>query len=274
MNPALAYLDAAQAILERIRTTQMDALDQAAEICAETIAGRGLVHLFGTGHSRIMIEEMFPRHGSFPGFHPIVELSLTFHNPVVGANGQRQAMYLEHVEGFGKTILRNFVLRPPDSFIVFSNSGVNEVVVEVAMEAKKLGLPTVAVVSMEHCLAAAPKHSSGQRLPDVADVTIDNGTPGGDAMVKIDGLEDPVGPGSTIGGAAVVNALKCLIAERLTQKGKPPIVLTSSYFIGSTASQERFDVCYDDYRDRVRRVYGTETPAEAGANGSAETKGT
>ena len=277
MNPALAYLDAAQAILHRIRDTQLDALEQAAEVCAETIAERGLVHLFGTGHSRIMIEEMFPRHGSFPGFHPIVELSLTFHNPVVGANGQRQAMYLEHVEGFGRTILRNFVLGPPDSFIVFSNSGVNEVVVEVAIEAKKRGLPTIAVVSMAHCLAAAPKHSSGQRLPDVADLTIDNGTPGGDAMVKIDGFEDPVGPGSTIGGAAVVNALKCLIAERLTQKGKPPIVLTSSYFIGSAASQERFDVCYDDYRDRVRRVYGadgTGASAEAGANGSAETKGT
>ena len=99
MNPALAYLDAAQAILRRIRDTQMDALTQAADVCAETIAGRGLVHLFGTGHSRIMIEEMFPRHGSFPGFHPIVELSLTFHNPVVGANGQRQAMYLRARRG-------------------------------------------------------------------------------------------------------------------------------------------------------------------------------
>lgn len=273
MNPALAYLDAAQAILRRIRDTQMEALTRAADVCAETIAERGLVHLFGTGHSRIMIEEMFPRHGSFPGFHPIVELSLTFHNPVVGANGQRQAMYLEHVEGFGKTILRNFVLRPPDSFIVFSNSGVNEVVVEVALEAKRLGLPAIAVVSMEHCLAAVPTHSSGLRLPDIADVTIDNGTPGGDAMVEVEGLGDPVGPGSTIGGAAVVNALKCLVAERLTRRGKPPIVLTSSYFIGADASRERFEVCYDDYRERVRRVYGADAEGtEGAAPGAAQTE--
>lgn len=255
-GPALAYLEAAEGMLRHIRETQMEALAAAAEICAETIAKRGLVHLFGTGHSRILVEEIFPRHGSFPGFHPIVELSLTFHNPVVGANGQRQAMYLEHVEGLGEVILRNFVLAPPDSFIVFSNSGVNEVVVEVALEAKKRGLPVVCVVSRAHCAASEPRHSSGKRLPDVADVTIDNGSPGGDAMVEIEGLSDPVGPGSTVGGAAVVNALKCLVADRLTRRGVPPIVLTSSYFIGREASQERFDACYDDYRARMVRALG------------------
>ena len=256
MNPAFAYLDAAQQILEKIRTTQMDALEEAADLCAHSIGNEGLVHLFGSGHSRIPIEEMFPRHGSFPGFHPMVELSLTFHNQVVGSNGQRQAMYLEHVEGLGKVILRNFVIEAPDCFMIFSNSGVNEVICEVALEARKMGRPVIGVVSMEHCLAAAPKHSSGKRLPDIADVTIDNGTPGGDAMVSIDGLEDPVGPGSTIGGAAVVNALKCLIADRLTKMGKPPIVLSSSYFLGSEASKERFDVCYDDYRRRMKQVFG------------------
>jgi len=255
-NAALAYLNAAQGILDRIRTTQMDALERAAAICTASIAGDGLVHLFGTGHSRMFIEEMFPRHGSFPGFHPIVELSLTYHNQIVGANGQRQAMFLEHVEGLGKTIMRNFVFSAPDSFIVFSNSGVNEVVVEVALEAKARQLPVIAVVSVEHCLASAPKHSSGKRLTDVADVTLDNCVPAGDALVRVAGLADPVGPGSTIGAAALTNALKCLIADRLTQLGKPPIVLTSAYFIGAEASKKQFDACYDDYRARVKRVYG------------------
>jgi uncharacterized phosphosugar-binding protein len=199
---------------------------------------------------------MFPRHGSFPGFHPMVELSLTFHNQVVGSNGQRQAMYLEHVEGLGRVILRNFVIEPPDSMIIFSNSGVNEVVVEMAIEDKQLDLPVICVVSKAHCEYSAAKHSSGKKLLDVADVVLDNGAPGGDAMVTIEGLADPVGPGSTIGGAAVVNALKCLIADRLTKMGKPPIVLSSGFFIGSEASNERFDVCYDDYRRRVKRVFG------------------
>src|SRR5512138_2207703 len=183
-NVSLDYITQAKAILGRIESTQLDAIEKAAEVCAQTIAGDGLVHLFGTGHSRIFVEEMFPRHGSFPGFHSIVELSLTYHNQVVGANGQRQAMFLEHVEGLGKVIMRNFVFSAPDSFIVFSNSGVNEVVVEVALEAKARQLPVIAVVSVEHCLASAPKHSSGKRLTDVADVTLDNCVPAGDALVR------------------------------------------------------------------------------------------
>ena len=255
-NSAFEYMRQASAILERIQSTQMDNIEKAAEICSQTIAGNGLVHLFGTGHSRIFVEEMFPRHGSFPGFHPIVELSLTFHNMVVGPNGQRQAMFLEHIEGFGQIILRNFVLAKPDCFLLFSNSGVNQVVIDVALEVKKMGLPVIAVVSVEHCTASKALHSSGKKLIDIADITIDNCTPGGDAMVQIPGLADKVGPGSTIGAAAVTNAVKCSIAEKLTNLGKPPIVLTSSYFIGSEASKKRFDACYDDYRDRVQIVYG------------------
>jgi uncharacterized phosphosugar-binding protein len=256
MNAALSYLDAAQAILDRIRATQLQVVDQAAEICANSIAGGGLVHLFGTGHSRMMIEELFPRHGSFPGFHSIVELSLTYHNQVVGANGQRQAMFLEHVEGLGKVIMRNFVFAAPDSFIVFSNSGVNEVVVEVALEARQRRLPLIVVVSLEHCRASTPRHSSGQRLIDLADVVIDNCTPAGDAMVRVEGLADPVGPGSTVGAATVTNMLKCLVADKLTRRGQPPKVLTSSYFIGLDASRQRFEETYDDYRARMRLAYG------------------
>ena len=253
---ALNYLTQARAILDRIETTQMDNIERAAERCAQTIAGDGLVHLFGTGHSRIFVEEMFPRHGSFPGFHPIVELSLTFHNLVVGSNGQRQAMFLEHVEGFGQVILRNFVFSPPDCFLIYSNSGINEVVVDVALEARRLGMPVIAVVSVDHCNASQPNHSSGKKLTDIADIIIDNCTPAGDALVRVPDLDDPVGPGSTIGAAAVTNALKCRIAEKLTALGKPPIVLTSAVFIGRDASKRRFDECYDDYRARVQKVYG------------------
>jgi uncharacterized phosphosugar-binding protein len=256
MNPALAYLDAAEAIVQRVRATQLDAIARAADICSRAIAGGGLVHLFGTGHSRMFLEEMFPRHGSFPGFHGIVELSLTYHNQVVGANGQRQAMFLEHVEGLGRAIMRNFVFAPPDAFLIYSNSGVNEVVIEVAQEAKAQGMPLIVVVSLDHCLASSPKHSSGLRLPDLADVVVDNCTPAGDALVRVEGLADPVGPGSTIGCTAVTNALKCLVAERLTALGQPPLVLTSAYFIGSEASKRQFDATYDDYRARIKRVYG------------------
>jgi uncharacterized phosphosugar-binding protein len=254
-GPALAYLDAAQTILEKIRATQLEPIGQAAAICAGSIAAGGLVHLFGTGHSRIPVEEIFPRHGSFPGFHPIVELSLTYHTQVVGANGQRQAMFLERVEGFGEVILRNFVFGPHDSFMIFSNGGVNEVVIDVALGARRRGMPVIAMVSREHCAASAARHSSGQRLPDIADVTIDNCSPVGDALVRIEGLDNPVGPTSTVGYALVVNMLKCLVAAELTRHGQPPLVLTSGALIGGKASAELFDRTYDDYRARVAQVY-------------------
>jgi uncharacterized phosphosugar-binding protein len=254
-SPALAFLDGAQTILDKIRSTQIGAIEQAAQICSDSIANGGLVHLFGTGHSRIPVEEIFPRHGSFPGFHPIVELSLTHHTQVVGANGQRQAMFIEKIEGLGEVILRNFIFGPHDSMIIFSNSGVNGVVIDVALGAKARGLPLISVVSIAHCEASKSRHSSGKRLVDLSDVVIDNCSPAGDAMVHVEGLEYPVGPGSSIGYVAIVNALKCLVADQLTKRGQPPLVLTSGVLIGSEASADLFDKTYDDYRARVAQVY-------------------
>jgi uncharacterized phosphosugar-binding protein len=177
-------------------------------------------------------------------------------------------MFLEQLEGFGRVILRNFVFAPEDSFIVFSNSGVNGVVVDVALEARRRGLPVIAVVSLDHCRASAARHSSGRKLPDVADVTIDNCTPAGDAMVPVQGLDYPLGPGSTVGYAAVVNALKCLVGAELTRRGQPPLVLTSAILAGP-ASADLFERTYDDYRARVARVYGAPSPAPpAGAAGA------
>src|SRR6266536_548402 len=121
------WIDAGIALLEKIRDTQADAIERASQVCAEAIAADGLVHLFGTGHSRIPVEEMFPRYGSYPGFNPIVELSLTFHTQVVGANGQRQAMAIERVEGLAASILANFELRRSDAMIVFSVGGTTAV---------------------------------------------------------------------------------------------------------------------------------------------------
>lgn len=248
------YLSEAAHIIERIEATQLEVIDRAAEICARSIASGGLVHAFGTGHSRIPVEELFPRHGSFPGFHPIIELSLTNHTQIVGANGQRQAMWIEKQEGFGEIILRNFSFGPDDAMLIFSNSGVNAVVVDVALGARKRGMRVIAVLSFDHANRSRAKHSSGRKLSEIADVAIDNCVPAGDAMVAVEGLEDPVGPGSTIGFAAIANALKTQTAENLAALGTPPLVLSSSVLIGD-ASAQRFDDCYDEQSRRVSRLY-------------------
>jgi uncharacterized phosphosugar-binding protein len=253
-SPPTAYLHAARAILDRVESTQLDAIQECARRCGAAILRGGLVHMFGTGHSRMALEEMFPRYGSFPGFHTIVELSVTFHNQVVGANGQRQAMLIERTEGLGPAILRNFEFGPDDLMWVVSTSGTGALVVDVALEAKRLGMPVFALVSVEHSRVCEPGHSSGKKLTDVADLVLDNCAVPGDAMVSIEGLRYPVGPGSTIGNTAIINAVKCEVARLLTEGGQPPYVLTHGHFIGAEASKEVFDLAYDDYRRRVRRL--------------------
>ena len=153
---ATGFLPAASELLERLADTQEDALEAAAGLCAEAIGAGGLVHVFGTGHSRIAAEELFPRYGSYPGFHPLVELSMTFHTQVVGANGQRQAMFIERVEGLAEAILSNFELHPPDVMIVFSAGGTTAVPIEMAMGARTRGLPVVAVTAVEASRRAGP----------------------------------------------------------------------------------------------------------------------
>ena len=131
MTLTQTYINKCRAIIEKIEAQQKE-ISQAAQWFAETILAGRMVHVFGSGHSRIMVEEMWPRYGSFPGFNPIVELSLTYHNNVVGANGQRQAMYLENVPGLADRILRNFGLDKRDTALVVSSGGCNIVPIEMA----------------------------------------------------------------------------------------------------------------------------------------------
>jgi uncharacterized phosphosugar-binding protein len=254
MSRQVGWTRAAVALLEQLDQTQGAALDRAASICAEAIGADGLVHLFGTGHSRMAVEEMFPRYGSYPGFHPIVELSTTFHTQVVGANGQRQAMFIEQVEGLAEVILRNFHLSPPDAMVVFSARGVTANPIEMAMGARRRGLPVIAVTSVAESRAAALGHSSGTRLLDHADVVVDLGTPVGDALVAIDGLATPVGPGSSVAGVAVVNEIKVRTAELLVARGAMPPVLTSGSVVGNEESARLFDAAYDEHARRLARV--------------------
>jgi uncharacterized phosphosugar-binding protein len=248
------WFDAASAVLERLRATQDEALDAAAELCARAIGGDGLVHVFGTGHSRIPVEEMFPRYGSYPGFHPIAELSMTFHTQVVGANGQRQAMFIERVEGLAETILGNFRLAAPDCFLVFSAGGLGAVPVEMAAGARARGLPVIAVTSVTQSRAGTPSHSSGARLMDHADVVLDLCTPAPDALVSLDGLDVPIGPGSTIAAVALGNELKVRTAARLVAQGTMPPVVTSASVVGPERAGELFDAAYGEHARRASRV--------------------
>jgi uncharacterized phosphosugar-binding protein len=251
--PALTWLTAATGILERLAETQADAIETASQWCADSIAADGLVHLFGTGHSRIPVEEMFPRYGSYPGFNPIVELSMTFHTQVVGANGQRQAMFIERTPGLAEVILDNFSFGANDVMIIFSASGLTAVPVEMARGARARGLRVVAVTSVAQSRSSEPPEALGTRLLEEADLVIDLCTPHADAIVTLDGLDTPVGPGSTLTAVAIVNAIKVRTAELLLERGGLPPVITRSSVVGEARSRELFDQAY---REHARRTAG------------------
>ena len=159
---ASEYIKKCRQLLDCVES-QLELIATAADWFSDSICAGRLVHLFGSGHSRIMVEEMWPRYGSFPGFNPIVELSMTFHNLVVGANGQRQAMFLENQTGLAERILRNFDLSSLDSAFVVSSSGTNIVSLEMAELLQKKSIKVVALVSQRHSTASRSKRSDGKK---------------------------------------------------------------------------------------------------------------
>src|SRR5438067_1126952 len=260
LTPSLAaaeeYYRQAMARLQNLLHGQRDALDRAASLCTEAIAADGLVHLFGCGHSRMLCEEMTPRQGCFVGWHTIVELGLTFHNLIVGPNGLRQSLHLEKTPGYAEQILRNFAFGPHDVMIVISTSGIREVIIEMAEGARQRGLKVIGVVSRAHCEQAKPAHPSGEKLLDVADVILDNGSPVGDSLLALDGCQHKTGPFSTLGGAMVMNMLRCEVAQRLTDRGIEPVFLPSHQFVGSRSVEEQLEYFYAQYAKRVAPLYG------------------
>ena len=258
---AAEYLLKCREILDKIGK-QEDQIQKAADWFAESILAGRMVHVFGSGHSRIMVEEMWPRYGSFPGFNPIVELSLTYHNNVVGANGQRQAMYLENVSGLAEKILRNFGLSEKDTALIISSSGCNVVPIEMAELFQKKKIKVVALITQKHLTASTSKRADGKKLSDFADLLLDTGAPAGDSMIIVDGLETPVSPGSTVGGIMIINSIKAEIARLLTEAGKPPKVLTAGCVVGQEKATALFEAAYDEHAHRLAELYKNVGKAE------------
>jgi uncharacterized phosphosugar-binding protein len=248
------YINKCRGIADTIAAQEKEMAKAAGWFAESILAGR-VVHVFGSGHSRIMVEEMWPRYGSFPGFNPIVELSLTYHNNVVGANGQRQAMYLENVPGLAERILRNFGLDKKDTAIVVSSSGCNIVPIEMAEVFQQRGIKVVAIVTKDHLENSQSKRKDGKKLSDFADLVLDTGAPVGDSMIKVSGLDTPVSPGSTVGGVILINCIKAHVAKLLTDAGKPPKVLTAAVIAGADKAKELFESAYDEHAHRIAELY-------------------
>jgi len=220
----LEYFRIARDLLDRLEKTQAESIGRAAAQCATSIGAGKLVHLFGTGHGSFPALEAFPRSGSLVGFHPIAELPITLIHHVYGDMGVPQYRFLHRQEGYGRAILEGHRLDPADTLVLFSHSGINPVVLDMALMAKEKGLTVIGVTSLPHSSATASRHSSKKKLFEVADIVIDTGAPLGDACVRIDGLADPVGAVSSMLVMAVVDAMIAETARALVERGTPPHV--------------------------------------------------
>ncbi len=221
-----SYLMKAQELLEKIKTTQKGNIEAAARLMADSIAGGGLVHMFGSGHSVIPVLDIFPRYGSFVGFHPMMDPRLMW-TSVVGPGGARELLWLEREEGYIANFLQSFKFEKRDTMLVYSHGGLNAAPVEAALYAKERGLAVVVVTSGENHRKAKATHSSGKKLGDVADVIIDNCVPLEDAMVHIDKQVEPVGAGSTLAAVSISMALVAEVARLLVERGQKLSVFVS-----------------------------------------------
>jgi uncharacterized phosphosugar-binding protein len=254
-SAALQFHAAAMKALEEVRRTQLDAVVTASQLCAEKIAAGGLVFLFGSGHSRLMVDEMTPRQGCFVGFVPLVEAAVTNYSAIIGANGLRSTLYLESYEGYAEEILRSFCFGPNDAFIIISTSGIRPLVIEMAMGARSRNLPVIAIVSRRHCESVQSGHPSGKKLIDVVDIVIDNETPVGDCAVELPELESRTGPLSTLTGALIINMIRCETARMLVERGHKPVMFPSHQFVRSDSAEDQADRFYEAYRKSLVHLY-------------------
>jgi uncharacterized phosphosugar-binding protein len=243
MNASEAYLQSCRETLDKLSTTQLGAIGQAADILAERVVGGGIVFTFGTGHSHELAEEVSYRAGGVVPVSPILEPSLT------GSTEVSKSELLERLEGFAPHILDYHRVTEHDALVVISNSGRNAVPVEMAIEARRRGIPVVAVTSLAYSRQVTSRQASGKKLYEVADVVIDNCAPWGDATVKLPGVPQPVGPLSTVAGAALMQAVMVGVAERLVGKMDPVPVFWSGNLDGVTENNWKL---MDPYRGRVR----------------------
>lgn len=205
-------------VLDRIWTTQSDNIRKAAQMMADSVAKGGLVHLFGSGHSVLPVQDVFPRYGSYPVFRPLMDARLMWQN-VIGSGGAKGLLWLERQEGYAKVLFENEPIKAGDVMVVFSHGGMNAAGIEVALEAKARGLAVVAITSMDNQRQAKAKHSSGRKLSEAADVVIDNCVPAIDALVQIDNWKAPVAAGSTVATVTIAMAIVAEVASELSKRG-------------------------------------------------------
>jgi uncharacterized phosphosugar-binding protein len=251
---ATQWLNNARDVMSQIENTQMDNIRKAAEVMADSIEAGRWVHTFGCGHATIPVEEMYPRIGGFVGFHPIVELPLTFFTRITGEMGVHQFVFLERVEGYGVEIMKGYNFDSRDTMWLFSHTGINNVNIDVALEAKKRGMKVIAYGSAAAAKGKKSRHSTGKTIFDVADIVVDSCAPIVDASVDLKNHQDKVGPVSTMAFVTCVWMTVTTVAEILAERGVKLFIHPSHNVPGDNTAKDRLEGALAEYKKRVAGV--------------------
>ncbi len=251
---AKKWLENARAVMDRIEATQLDNIKNAAAIMADSIGAGRWVHTFGCGHSTLPVEEMYPRIGGFVGFHPIIELPLSFFTHIVGDMGVHQFIFLERVEGYGEQIMKGYNFDPKDTMWLFSHTGINNVNIDVALKAREIGMKVIVFGSAAESKDKKSRHSCGKTLFQLADVVVDSCVPLVDASVELKNHQDRVGPLSTHAFVTAVWMTITTVAEILADRGVHLYIHPSHNVPGDTTAHERLDKALAEYKRRVAGV--------------------
>lgn len=251
---AKQWLDNARSTMARIEETQMENIRKAAEVMADSIEAGRWVHTFGCGHATIPIEEMYPRIGGFVGFHPMIELPLTFFTRITGEMGVHQFLFLERVEGYGVEIMKGYNFDKRDTMWLFSHSGINNVNIDIAVESKKRGMKVIAFGSAAEAKGKQSRHSSGKTIFEIADLVVDTCAPLGDSSVPLKNHRDKVGPVSTMAFVTCVWMTVTTVAEILADRGVKLFIHPSHNVPGDTTARQRVEDALAEYKRRVAGV--------------------
>ena len=251
---ATQWLNNAREVMTRIEQTQLENIRKAAEVMADSIEAGRWVHTFGCGHATIPIEEMYPRIGGFVGFHPIIELPLTFFTRITGEMGVHQFLFLERVEGYGVEIMKGYNFDSRDTMWLFSHSGINNVNIDVALESKKRGMKVIAFGSAAEAKGKQSRHSSGKTIFEVADLVVDTCAPIGDSSVPLKNHRDKVGPVSTMAFVTCVWMTVTTVAEILADRGVKLFIHPSHNVAEDTTAKQRVEEALAEYKRRVAGV--------------------
>ncbi|GAB6007695.1 sugar isomerase domain-containing protein [Dysgonomonas reticulitermitis] len=251
---ALEWLANARGIMQKIEETQLENIKKAALVMADSIESNHWVHTFGCGHATIPVEEMYPRIGGFVGFHPMVELPMTFFTGITGQMGIHQFLFLERAEGYGNAIMKAYNFDKQDCIWIFSHTGINNVNIDVALCAKELGMKVIVFGSAAEAKGKVTRHPSGKTIFEIADIVVDSCVPVVDASVPLKNHQDKVGPVSTLAFVTMVWMTITTVAEILADRGVKLYIHPSHNVPGDTTAHERLDACLAEYKKRVSSI--------------------